>query len=86
MDLSDGSLYCPYIDWGDVGRVKIVVSEADYTIDIKKMASLNHGWVGEPPMSFYHQDSNWILRCKDSNSAGARRRMRVWWKTHQTIE
>ena len=27
-----------------------------------------------------------VLRCKDSNSAGARGRMRVWWENHQTIE
>ena len=27
-----------------------------------------------------------LLRCKDPNSTGTRGIMRVWWKTHQTIE
>ena len=27
-----------------------------------------------------------VLKCKDPNSIRARGRMRVWWKTHQTIE
>ena len=27
-----------------------------------------------------------VLRCKNSNSTGARGIMRVWWETHQTIE